>query len=51
MVGCIVEKMVNNCGLYVYHVTKKNGKQTWKYLGKKADLDMEEVRKNFGIVD
>jgi len=45
--GCIVIKMVrcgkegcSSCphGPYAYLVTKKDGKQTWKYLGLAKDL-------------
>lgn len=32
--GCIVVKLVNGCGPYGYLVTKHNGKQNWKYLGR-----------------
>jgi len=32
--GCIVEKMVGNCGPYLYHVQRVDGRQYWKYLGK-----------------
>lgn len=32
--GCIIQKMVGNCGPYLYHVQRVNGRQYWKYLGK-----------------
>jgi len=32
--GCIVKKWVGKYGPYLYAVTKKHGKQTWKYLGR-----------------
>lgn len=54
--GCIVIKTVRcgkNCGScphgpYAYQVTKKDGKQTWKYLGLAKDLP-RLVRKDEGI--
>ncbi|MBY8999049.1 MAG: hypothetical protein KGD60_15085 [Candidatus Thorarchaeota archaeon] len=36
--GCIVDKMVGKWGPYRYRVTKHQGKQTWKYLGKTSRL-------------
>ena len=37
--GCLVRKMIaGRWGPYLYSVTKKNGKQTWKYLGKVSGL-------------
>ena len=32
--GCIVDKMINKWGPYRYLVTRRKGKQTWKYLGR-----------------
>jgi len=36
--GCIVKKYIGKWGPYLYAVTKKNGKQTWKYLGRADGL-------------
>ena len=36
--GCIVTKWVGKWGPYRYAVSKKNGKQTWKYLGRADGL-------------
>jgi hypothetical protein len=36
--GCLVRKMVGRWGPYLYSVTKRHGKQTWKYLGRADGL-------------
>ena len=36
--GCIIKKMVNKWGPYLYHVKRVGKKQTWTYLGKASEL-------------
>lgn len=47
--GCIVIKHVRGYGPYAYHVTKTNGKQDWKYLGRADKLGL--VTKRVGNSD
>lgn len=42
--GCIVVKTVNGYGPYAYRVTKRKGKQTWKYLGRADKLGLVTKR-------
>ena len=42
--GCIITKMVNGCGPYAYHVTKENGVQRWRYLGKASEIDLPTLK-------
>jgi len=42
--GCIVVKPVRGFGPYAYHVTKENGKQTWRYLGRADKLGLVTKR-------